>query len=112
MKEVFTHPDPTVVGFHKSILDQAGITSFVRNEYTSAALGAGMMGWIQSPVFDPVLCITEDDRYEEAVELLRNTVTPAVTDRPDWECSKCGESVPGNFDACWNCSAPLPESKE
>jgi hypothetical protein len=32
---------------------------------------------------------------------------------PDWKCSKCGESVPGNFDMCWKCMAtrsgePLP----
>jgi len=23
--------------------------------------------------------------------------------RPDWKCSACGETVPGNFDMCWNC---------
>ena len=23
----------------------------------------------------------------------------------DWPCLGCGETVPGNFDVCWNCGA-------
>jgi len=26
--------------------------------------------------------------------------------RPDWKCPACGETVPGNFDLCWNCRSP------
>lgn len=30
----------------------------------------------------------------------------AAHPRPDWTCA-CGESVPGNFAACWACGAAL-----
>ncbi len=29
---------------------------------------------------------------------------PATGD--DWQCSRCGERVPGNFDTCWKCQQP------
>ena len=104
MKEVFVHHDPTIVGFKKSILEGAGIDCFIRNENTSATLGAGAFGLVQSPVFDPALCIVEDQRYDEAMVLLKaaEEVPPVI--RGDWRCLKCGESVPGNFPTCWNCS--------
>ena len=104
MKEVFVHHDPTVVGLQKSILEGAGIDCFIRNENTSATLGAGAFGLVQSPIFDPVLCILDDERYDEATALLREAGTPPAVPRPDWPCPKCGETVPGNFDTCWNCS--------
>lgn len=25
---------------------------------------------------------------------------------PDWDCPQCSESVPGEFDMCWNCCGP------
>jgi hypothetical protein len=109
MKEVSAHHDPTVVGLHKSILEQAGIDCFIRNESTSASLGAGMLGLVQSPVFDPVLCNVDDTRYNEAMALLKSATTPAPVTRADWQCPTCGELVPGNFDACWNCSHGNPE---
>jgi hypothetical protein len=104
MKEVFVHHDPTVVGLHKSTLEQAGIACFVRNENSSASLGAGFFGLVQSPIFDPALCILDDNRYEEAMALLGKDKSPPPLPRTDWRCPKCGEIVPGNFEACWNCS--------
>ncbi len=106
MKEVYVHHDPTMVGLKKSILEEAGIDCFIRNESTSASLGAGALGLVQSAAFDPALCIVDDARYEEAVALVKDDATAAA--RPDWRCPKCGETVPGNFDTCWNCSATMP----
>jgi hypothetical protein len=108
MKPIFTHHDPTVVGFKKSILEQAGVACFIQNENTSASLGAGFLGLVQSPVFDPVLFVTDDARYEEALALLKSVATPDPAVRPDWRCPACGETVPGNFDTCWNCSQSAP----
>lgn len=28
----------------------------------------------------------------------------------EWDCPRCGESVPGNFGACWNCQTPRPQA--
>ena len=92
------------------MLDEAGIDCFIRNENTSATLGAGALGLVQSPIFDPVLCIVEDERYDEAMALLGGAgkVPPVI--RADWHCPKCGETVPGNFPTCWNCSTASPHT--
>ena len=110
MKEVFCHYDPTVVGLKRSILEEAGIDCFIRNEHTSATFGAGALGLVQSPVFDPALCIVDDSRYAEAMAVLKTAGEPSPADRPDWRCPKCGETVPGNFATCWNCSSMASES--
>jgi len=109
MKAVFVHHDPTVVGHKKSILDGADIECFIQNENTSASLGAGAFGLVQSPVFDPCLCIVDDSRYDEAMAILRTVSEPASTFRPDWCCPQCGETVPGNFEKCWNCTQNEPK---
>ena len=103
MREISVHPDPSVVGYHKSILEDAGIACFIRNEHSSAVFGAGALGLVQSPIFDPVLCIVDDDRYEEAVGLLKDVLIPENAERPDWVCPTCGETIPGSFEVCWNC---------
>lgn len=110
MREISVHRDPTVVGFQKSILESAGILCFIRNEHTSASMGAGMMGLFQSHIFDPVLCIVDDDRYEEAVKLIAAPASYRTSERPDWKCPVCGEQVPGSFETCWKC--PAPETEE
>ena len=104
MKPVFVHHDPTIVGLKKSILEEAGIDCFIQNENTSATFGAGMLGLIQSPVFDPTLCIVDDSRYGDAMALLNAAAEAPLVVRADWSCPHCGESVPGNFETCWNCS--------
>ena len=111
MKTIFVHHDSTVVGLKKSILEEAGIDCFVQNESTSATLGAGALGLVQSPIFDPALCIIDDSRYDEAIALINLTgtgVPPVIA--ADWPCPQCGESVPGNFETCWNCSTKGKES--
>ncbi len=110
MREVFVHHDPAVVGWKKSILDEAGIDCFIRNENTSATFGAGALGLVQSAAFDPVLCIVEDARYDEAMALLNAVPEAPSTSRADWRCPKCGEMVPANFETCWNCPPGDSES--
>ena len=110
MKTIFVHNDSTVVGLKKSILEEAGIDCFIQNEHTSATFGAGMLGLVQSPIFDPALCIVDDSRYDEAIALLKATARPPLAAGADWRCTQCGENVPGNFDTCWNCSSKGPES--
>jgi hypothetical protein len=109
MKTVFVHHDSTVVGLKKSILEGAGIDCFIQNENSSATFGAGVLGLVQSPIFNPALCILDDSRYDEAMALLKPAAGPPVADRADWRCPQCGENVPGNFETCWNCSGKRPE---
>ena len=106
MQQVFVHHDLTLVGLKQSILEKAGIDCFIQNENTSATFGAGVLGLVQSPIFNPALCILDDSRYQEAVELLKTTSDAPVEVRADWQCPQCGETIPGNFQNCWNCADP------
>ena len=90
------------------MLEEAGIVCFIQNESTSATFGAGMLGLVQSAVFDPTLCIVDDERYDEAMALLK-TEPELLAHGKEWSCPKCAESVSGNFSTCWNCSEDRPE---
>ena len=96
MREVFVHADYTRVGFYKSILDQAGILSLIRNDATYADRDG-------SSIFHPSLCVERDEDYEKAMKLLGEFHYAAPSDLPEWHCAKCEADVPGNFDLCWQC---------
>ena len=65
MREVFVNQDHARVGFYKSILDQAGIANFVRNE------SANNITEMPSPIFFPALCVIHDEDYDKAMAVLR-----------------------------------------
>lgn len=97
MKELYTNMDSSRIGLYKSILDEAGIASYIQNENTAQLVN------MISPIFQPTLCIVDDDRYDEAVALLKPLNYNETSELPDWTCAKCSESNPGSFDVCWNC---------
>ena len=103
MREVFSSPDVTQVGYYKSVLDEAGITSFIRNENVNSIGLAGAM-------FFPALCVTDDADYDEAIRTLKARQLPGGTVTADWNCPTCTEKDPGNFEVCWNCAAPRPSA--
>lgn len=98
MKEIFGNREGSVVGHYQSILKQAGIPSFIRNENAAA------LTELQGPAFYPVLCV-DDEHYEVAMEILRPIYEAHLTQAPaaDWVCPQCAEAVPGSFEICWNC---------
>jgi hypothetical protein len=111
MKEVYTHSDLTMVGLCKSILENADIACFIRNENTRS-LGLNILGNGPEPTLDPALCITNDADLPRVQELLRDylptTTLPPVAENL-WECPQCKELVPATFECCWNCQTPKPD---
>ena len=101
MREVYSSPETATVGLYKSVLDDAGIINFIRNE-------RAFQGEVVAPAFYPTICITDDARYDEAMALLKSVQQAAPGDGPDWTCAECKESVPASFDSCWNCQALKP----
>lgn len=101
MREIYSNPEHARVGYFHSILEGAGIEAFIRNQYDNNNL--------TGVVFAPVLCITHDEDYETALELLKHTVQPApVVAEAEWVCPKCNELVPGGFELCWSCDGERP----
>ena len=105
MREVFVNQDHTRVGFYKSVLDEAGIPNFVRNESSNNSLTE-----MPSLLFFPALCVVNDDDYDRAMQILGEIYYSPPSQAPDWRCPKCSEEVPGNFDSCWQCGALRTDS--
>jgi len=105
MREVFVNQDHARIGFYKSVLDEAGIPNFVRNESSNNSVTE-----IPSPIFFPALCVVNDEDYDAAMKILGEIYYAPPSQAPDWRCSKCNEDVPGNFDSCWKCGAIREDS--
>ena len=97
MREVFVNQDHARVGFYKSVLEEAGIPNFVRNEM------ANNITDMPSPLFFPALCVLHNEDYDAAMRILGEIYYERPSQAPDWRCSKCSEEVPGTFDSCWQC---------
>ena len=95
MKRVFTSPDSAEVGLLKSLLEEAGIECFTRNE-TQAYTGVA---------FHPELWIVSDED-EPAAEKICREWRQSAADQTRWKCTTCGEELEGQFAACWNCGSP------
>src|SRR5205085_752020 len=104
MREVFVNQDHARVGFYKSVLEEAGIATFIRNEM------ANNITEMPSPLFFPALCVLQDEDYDEAMRILGPIyyAQPSVT--ADWRCPKCHEEVPGTFESCWQCGELRPQA--
>ena len=99
MRDVFWSPDFTLINQYRGILEEAGISAFVRDESSLAALQV-----LPSTFSSPALCVTNDEDYEQARQILQELIrTQPRGDGPEWTCSNCGAAVPGNFDRCWHC---------
>ena len=108
MKEVFRNADSGLVGLYQSILENAGIQTFIGNTSTQQSLVAGLAtAFFPLPLFFPVLYVLNDPDYAEAMTILRELKdTPATTAtevEAEWTCPGCGQAVPGNFTVCWMC---------
>ena len=106
MKEVFRNADSVLVGFYQSILEEAGIQTFVGNTSSQQALVAGIMtAFFPLPLFFPVLYVLNDADYVEAMTILRDLKNAPAAVEAEWTCQNCGQPVPGNFTTCWKCLA-------
>ncbi|WP_395746334.1 putative signal transducing protein [Prosthecobacter sp.] len=106
MRDLITSLDSARLGFYKSILDEAGIVSFIRNE-TTAQLTNIFIGPLQ-----PTLCLVDEADFEQASALLRPhqmSDETHFTAEEDWLCPACKESNPASFEVCWKCQTAKPE---
>ena len=103
MKPVFFDREPARVGYFQSVLENAGIQTYIRNQHTNYS-----MAETPSHLFFPVLCVVNDEDFDQATSLIVEIRDGTPTDIPDWICPSCSESVPGGFDICWKCGADRP----
>jgi hypothetical protein len=105
MRKIYENVEFTQVGYFQSILEEAGIPSFLKN--LGASAGMGEIPFIE--VF-PELWVVNDEDYERAIEVLEPYYQPQAepVNAPNWSCPSCGVEVEGNFEECWKCGSSRP----
>ena len=93
MKRIFSSHNLQLVHHARNLLLAAGISSQVRNQILSSA-----MGELPPAECEAQLWVEERDAAQ-AQETLARTESG-----PDWICS-CGETLAAPFSHCWNCGA-------
>ena len=102
MTLVYSHPDPAIAALVANGLENEGIAAQIKGDALGAALGEvpPIAAWVE-------VWIADDSRADEARAVVREA-TADVGPLPDWTCATCGETVEGQFGACWQCSTPRP----
>lgn len=101
MIEIIREREPARIGYYQTILESAGIQTFIRNENLST-------NEAPIPVFWPALCIVNDADHERALAVIRErTEGDEEKSKTEINCPSCNEPNPGNFDYCWSCGAEL-----
>ncbi len=85
------------------MLELRGIYTTVRNENLHSVMGSipPTECWIE-------LWILDDDRTEEASQIVDSISSEPREAEYDWRCAGCGERIGGQFTDCWNCGSPSP----
>lgn len=83
----------------RDYLDRHLVEAVILNDHL-----AGAAGGLPADIY-PTLWVIEDADVERGRELLdrylAESAQPAAT--APWTCTRCGESVDGDFDICWSC---------
>lgn len=99
MKQVYAAANVTEAYLVRDLLANAGIVSRIFNEHAMGALGDVPMGSAY-----PQVWIERDHQEHHARQVIDEYESRRRDDRVH-VCLRCGESSPGPFDSCWNCSA-------
>ena len=87
----------------KKLLEAEGIHCHIKNELLSR-----LAGEIPFTECAPQLWLLDERDLERATRVVADFGRGAVA-KPPWQCKSCGESLEGQFSACWHCGAPRAE---
>jgi len=105
MKEILRDRDSAKVGHVQSILEAAGIPTFMRNETLAVTE-------VSIPDFFPAVCVTNDADYERAMTIVLDYFAePELREAAERVCHHCGEKNPSSFGVCWSCETPIEEKQ-
>ena len=107
MKRVYTAHDPIEAHLVKGLLKADGIEAIVRGEHLFPLRGS-------LPVTsdtNPSVWVANDMDFDKGRTIVQAYDHGARADReraPHWHCAWCGETLEGQFTACWKCGAIRP----
>jgi len=100
MKRIHVADDPILVGYLKSVLEDAGISCIVRNE-----LLIGGSGELPPNECWPELWVLDDATAATARRIVGDALEVPPGDGKVWTCQHCGEESEPQFHACWSCGS-------
>ena len=107
LKLIFSHENCILANNAKNILESAGISVVLKNEFSSGAAGdlSPFDTWVE-------VWIINDNQEAKAKELLiALTSQSSVVTKSDWRCESCGETNDPSFDFCWQCQCAQSDSQ-
>jgi len=96
LKQIFTNENRILAMNSKNILENAGITVQIKNEYGSDGATLGNQAWLELWV--------KDSDFQQAKELLAAVENTFET---EWICDSCQEKNTSGFKICWKCQQAL-----
>ena len=100
MKRLMKDASVAEIGLVRGLLEHAGVECITKNEQLAGALGD-----IPFLECEPELWVLHDDDMPRAQRILQSHRAPAAAAAP-WHCSRCGELIDAQFEACWQCGTP------
>lgn len=99
----FSIADRAQAGLLRELLEREGVSCLIRNEQLFAALG-------EIPFLEcfPELWVVDNDVWPRARMLLDSWLT-SEEGLACWLCPTCGETLEGQFGACWQCGKEREE---
>ncbi len=89
----------------KNLLEAEGIRCQIRNELLSR-----LAGEIPFTECAPELWLLDERDLARARQIVTDFDRGPATG-PAWLCLNCGETLEGQFSACWHCGAPRPQNQ-
>jgi hypothetical protein len=96
MIRVYTARHATEAHLVCGFLQSLGIAAIVRGEHLTGGFG-------ELPVDSCGVWITDPGTKEKAERRVREFLQGTKPDAAPWFCDACGESLEGQFTACWHC---------
>lgn len=88
----------------RAVLVHEGIACSIRNQYLNAALG-------ELPPFEcwPELWLEREQDSSRAQQIIEAYLQAPQREYSNWICSRCQESIEGQFSQCWHCGEAAPD---
>ena len=102
MLKLYTSHNTVLVGHLQSILANAGINCWIRNQSL-----AGGIGELPPTACWPELWLHDAADRDQALALIKPILAPSPVRHSPWHCD-CGEDLEGQFELCWHCGRPRP----
>ncbi len=100
MKTIFSSLNLVEVHHLKNLLQSAGIRCRIRNEDL-----VRLAGEVPFPECALQLVVEREEDHPAAEKLLAEFLRPQSRPVKPWRCPDCGETIEGQFTACWKCGS-------